>query len=535
MDSVQTPLYARTTFFLAFRWRASKGIDGVLAACEADGWKSETLHPFQLFSQQNYLHDYARGAVFQTTTTSAVYNFQKRLFEPFSIEIRNEAIAKTPPEGNTTLNTTATFATLDIYESGIGLFSISFDFPDKTITSDELLAFNDLGRRLYPQTLNAKGVEGARGNGLIPVLAGFNNIADSMEDFGAYHIDPSKSRLPTAFLPRYLHYTFGARFKTSTQEISKEDVQIENVFDDRMFVLSCVNDTKISNEIAKTGENGAPSYLNHDFWYKLVYVDGGKIQIENRKMQEELVAASTYARWSEDGTIYGASRYSFVALIKNGWSFGVMIGNYAKLVKLCLVQRAAVVRFREDATAIAAQIADSKPNFGDLTQKIRKINGDFIVFSNRLNFREATSYEQGIDLYDLIRKQMRVQEQVESLKEELSELYNYAHQIHESSRSAALEWLTILGAVFLVPSFLFSYYGFFDSWKKNWEQCHLWLFWTMAGATTVTLLIFYSRWLQHGGIRAVLAKTILLITLIAALALPFFMEWYPAWFCIVKQ
>jgi len=61
-----------------------------------------------------------------------------------------------------------TFATLNIYEAGVGIFSLTLDCPENAIQPNDLLALNDLGRRLYPKTLNFRGIESARNSGLLP-------------------------------------------------------------------------------------------------------------------------------------------------------------------------------------------------------------------------------------------------------------------------------------------------------------------------------------------------------------------------------
>lgn len=494
-------------------------------------WDAAQPHPFHKFSQENFFHDFARSAVFEASRAPVVYNFQKKLERPFQIEVRNKAIGKTPDDGTSVFHPLATFATLDIYEAGVGIFSLTLDCPQNSIKKDDLLAINDLGRRLYPQTLNFGGIEAARNSGLLPVSIGFEDV---LEDFSAFAIDPTTGNFPQKFLPKYLLHLLGNHFKVLPENLGIDDVLIENTFDDRMFVLSCFMDEAASAAISQFNGIETPAYLNDTFWYKFIFVDGGNISVRNGAMQHELVSLATYSRWSEDGTVFGASRYSFVAVAKYGWIFGVMTGNYAQLVKLCLVQRAAILRYREEATSISATIAAGSEN-AKITEEIRLLHGDFIRFSNRLNFREVTSYEQGIELYDLIRRQMRVQEQVDALKEELAELHGYSTQLNESARSRAMDWLAILGAVFLVPSFLLGYFGFFDSWKKSWEQCHLWLFWSVAGGVLLAIGIFYSGLLRKKGIHQTIGILLLLLYFTYALSLPLLMEWYPHWFGISSQ
>ena len=516
-------LTSRTIFFFAFQWKtpsvSSDGLSNVLAAVRESGWQATRPLYFHKFSQENFFHDFARSAVFEVLNSPVVFNFQKKLEQSFHVEVRNKAIDKTPADETTVFPLHATFASLDIYEAGVGVFSLTLDCPENAIQKEDLLAINDLGRRLYPQTLNVGGIAAAQNSGLLPVSIGFEN---DLEDFAAFVIDPATGQLPQHFLPKYLLHLLGSRFKVLPGNLKLDDILIENTFDDRMFVLSCLVDEAASAAVSVDNESGNPAYLEDSFWYKFIFVDGGSISIKNRAMQRELVNAATYPRWSEDGTVFGASRYSFVAVAKYGWIFGVMAGNYAQLVKLCLVQRAAVLRYREEATAISASIeAEGDPS--KIMEKIRLLHGDFIRFSNRLNFHEVTAYEQGIELYDLIRRQMRVQEQVDALKEELAELHDYSAQLTESVRNRTLDWLSFLGAAFLIPSFLMTYFGFFEN-IKNAKSL---LFWLAALGVVVPALVFFGGWLRRGGSQRWVGFTLLIIYLIAGLLIPLLLEWFP--------
>jgi hypothetical protein len=545
-------LTSRTIFFFTFRWSANGGLSKVAKAATTGGWSTASPFPNEVYSRKNYLHEFAQDAVYQPMEGhSAILNFQKKLSEPFHIEISNLAIKRPANEPNTTFSPKATFSTLDIYESGIGILSFTLEFGEESNTTiTDVLAVNDLGRRLYPQTINQKGIGAAQNSGLIPVSIGFD---DAKEDFAAF---ANLEALPERFLPKYIRKLLGDQYKTEGETCAPDDVLVENVFDDRMFVVSCLANAELSNDFARASgnesaaaharmdttsiksnpdeEKGSKSAHTNDFWYKYVFVDGGDISVRNQEMQNQLLSDATYGRWSEDGTLYGASRYSFVALAGKGWIFGVMTGNYLNLVKICLAQRANVLHFRQQATDITGSIA-SGADSDKITEKIRFLHGDFIRFSNRLNFREVTTYEQGIELYDLIRRQMRIAEQVEGLKEELADLHAYATQLQESASSNALEGISLLGALFLIPSFLLTYFGFYDRWKVLFNACHSLLFWWLFVGAACAILVFFGGKNRIPAVPRRIALSLLVLYLLASLLLPLLLEWYPEWIGVNRE
>lgn len=537
-------LHSKHILFFAFRCKSAHnkfaqnvGMPDILKAVREAGWQCVPTSPAQNYSEFNFLHDFARAAVFGSppsyqNTAPGVYNFQKNISQKFQLSIRNKAIGNEPPELNTTFELDITRVRLNLYEPGVGVLSLTLD---NAIYDDPrmVLMINDLARRLYPQYLDWKtGIEKPREQGIIPVSVGFEPF---LEDFSIFPTDSNRENMPARFLPKYILGLLGERFKASDKEANINDLIVEHEFDDRQFVLCCLPNDELSERIKSNTDAGKYRYLTDPFWYAYIFADKDEPSIKNAEMMESLLVAATYPRWSEDGTVFGASRYSFVALTaeKNGWLMGPMSGNYARLVELCLMQRATILRFREDAAAIANQLgADDKPRI--VAEHIRRLHGAFIRFSNRFNFQEATTYEQGLELYDLMRRQMRVAEQVEVLKTELEAMQNYATDLHEESRTRTLNWLTILGAVFLVPSFLLTYFGFFDSWKRYWEQCHILLFWVVLAGAGVATAVFYGGLLRRTSWHRYLGIALLLLYFTFAMLMPLLLEWFPHWFGIQK-
>lgn len=538
--TVPPALYSRHILFFPFQWRAgdrpapgATGFERLRSAVGSAGhWKSALVNRQTDYSGYHYLHEYAASAVFEqpgenTGVLNYAWNGDTAGGMPFLVGIRNAAIIKNGmvPEAlglepandqDSLLRLKCFLARLNLYETGVGVLSLlidNFQHRDK----NAVLLINDFARRMYPPYLHFKsGKEAVKDNGALPA---FVQLGDWKEEWKAF---PSvgQSPAPGRFLPEHILGLLGPGFSV---EAEKGKITVEQILDDRMFVMSLLLD---EGEAARLSDlSGDSEYLNDDFWYAYTFLDPGKPQIASRAMMENLLREATYARWTGDATFYGACRYAFAALSKHAWLKTPMTHNYARLTELCLVQRASALRFREEASAISAQIAGNR-NAATVARQIRDLYGAYIRFVNRFHFPEATPVEQGIELYDLLRKQLRVQEQADRLKDELEELQSYAAMLHEEERGRALNFLTVLGAAFLLPSFLVSYFSLSDHWKRPLEAHPIATGVVFSMSFGLALLLYYGRFFQTRNVRlwiAGIALTVLYLSLLYAL--PHLAEW----------
>jgi len=88
---------------------------------------------------------------------------------------------------------------------------------------------------------------------------------------------------------------------------------IEPVIDDRMYTLCWYENDEFS-KLMKVRNRRSYAYEDSDDWYRFVFVDGDDSCCKNIDMRRDLIRKATYARWVEYGTLFGISRYSFVAL-----------------------------------------------------------------------------------------------------------------------------------------------------------------------------------------------------------------------------
>ncbi|MCL6102248.1 MAG: hypothetical protein M1292_07115, partial [Bacteroidetes bacterium] len=266
-------------------------------------------------------------------------------------------------------------------------------------------------------------------------------------------------------------------FKGIPLTVDKADFKSQNrkvfinpLIDDRMFVLCWYgNDelsTELQSEIGKKADGLSElNYESNDWWYRFMFNDQKWATCQNNEMKRSLIKKHTYPRWSELGTLYGVNRYSFVCLtgtlahlkdVNAAFLVNHMQSMYYKLCELCLVQRACIIRFSEEVTGISAMKDNKKIS---LTDRIGNLYQQYMRFVNRIYFREVTAQEQGIELYNLLHEHMQIEKNVKDLDNEIKELHSYISLIQSQRLSRNTELLTIIAAMFIMPSFVLSFTG----------------------------------------------------------------------------
>lgn len=83
----------------------------------------------------------------------------------------------------------------------------------------------------------------------------------------------------------------------------------------------------------------------------------------------------------------------------------------------------------------------------------------YIIFINKIHFREITAQEQGIEMYEMLQKHMRIKEDMKGLDEEVEELHTYARLKSDGESNKLLNRISTIGAIFLPISLIAGILG----------------------------------------------------------------------------
>ncbi len=375
---------------------------------------------------------------------------------------------------------------LDCYNTGIAIMAFYLANHDTTTTRQDILNINDFGRRIYPQFLSLSDKNDLKADEKITSLTKQTFLADEIiiqsqkvgntntsqfsdevivyadddinentsskrvitkENFSRYETLSNLKDIPLE-IASIIRDLLGENFTQSRNRTSLEKIFIEPVIDDRMFVLCWFGNNALIRQLRKYNSNDKSyNYETGDFWHKFIFIDNANPSCSNLDFKREQIRKSTNTRWVEGkdnlpkgNTIYGITRYSFMVISdQSDLSKKVILSHlktvYAKLAILCLAQRASILQFSKEAT-ILAELANKK----DINTRtnISKLYLKYLLFINKIHFREVTAQEQGIEMYEKLHELMKIEQNVKDLEGEIKGLLNYV-ELEENKKRTEIE------------------------------------------------------------------------------------------------
>lgn len=466
------PFYSFHVFLFPFEWQYEKvnktatleektALKGIISSMDRAGgqWerRSSWLKPTTTaqYNEANYFYDFVRPVLYDS---GAPDSLQAHYYHKMPGQINLEYVITLPSGESFRLEVDD--MTLSLYSTGVGVLSFHlYNRLQSQSSPNDILKINQFGRRLYPPFLTTpledigkqsffestdwlKGLEGPQQAGELPkkIALEANGKSWITETYAAYQQQPSLEQTPGLvhqLLPKILTAT----------------VTLTPVLDDRMFVLSWYGNKTLARKLQA-------DYLSSEWWYKMIFVDVSSPSCKNKTMFSNQLQEHTYHRWTNNKVFFGLSRYSFVSVSENfdkNYFSRILVTHfqtlYFKMVLLCLIQKACLLRFSAEVTWISQMVSNDRL----LARKVSSLYKQYLRFVNKIYFREVTAQEQGIELYSLLQDRMHLNAHVKDLEGEVSELHNYVSMLDEEKRNDKLDILTYIGAFFVVPSFIVTY------------------------------------------------------------------------------
>jgi hypothetical protein len=494
------PIYSYHAFLFPFSWAYQDGKDELfeeqtnLTRLEKfmvghkDKWKRKTswleTRTIPEFNETAYFYEFVRPVLYDTGQNNSLQRHYQLVLPKQEV---TKYIIETPV--GTSYELEVDDITVSYYNNGVGV--VAFHLLNKDVEKSapiDILNINFFGRRLYPPFLGANmeqvgdeaffsdtGYQRGLSSTIdtakelarsIRVIAGEKTFA--VDDFTSWKSNLDLNRPPELIEDLLPHRT-------------TDLISITPVLDERMYTVCWYGNNEMVKSVQgkpslpeekRKGENKElevkinpdTHYQDHDWWYKFVFVDREYKSIAHQGFMTDLLRKATYERWIGDGTIYGTSRYSFMVLTGEMPSYFPTLffthtqTMYQKLATLCLVQRAGLLRFSKEITAISKLDAKNR-NIG---ARISSLYKQYLRFVNKVYFREVSAQEQGIELYAKMQVQMGLSDQVTALQAEMQELHAYANILEEEKRNEKLDILTYIAALFVGPGFIGGYFGIAD-------------------------------------------------------------------------
>lgn len=410
---------------------------------------------------------------------------------------------------------------LHFFEGSTGLLAIEILHTNSDHNLKQYLQFLDYGRRIYLSFINPNARK-SDSNKLINLFTSKND-----NDKDGISAKQCASKIILTINEKKIETDFRAQFKFDINKPDKhylsqiirwlldaEDFSYEKghyypIVDDRMYTHTYYDIFKVEEfngndkfledvkAYFKRDSIGAKITEGAKSWYQMIFIDSDSPAIANDPLFREILDRSTYKRWIDWGTIYGFSRYSsatisdsrYVPFIEDHYET-----MYYQIALLLFFYRGSLLSFFDRTVKIAEQIDKSKP-----IKKLQKLHEDFILFENKYWFKEVTAQDQGIEMFDIWEKQMRLNLLLDDVKQGIRELYNYFDYQREKRTARYITLLTILGGILLPLSIVVDIIAsndFQESWLFlicNLIDKNVLLKWLLKACliTPILLLIYY--------------------------------------------
>ncbi len=447
------------------------------------------------YNEYNYFYPYVQKLLFpDTEQKNPIISKYHRKFQTgkFYLEVKNKE-----KKGNDKFELIIPnngIELLILEEFSIGILTFHLENHDKKDIED-ILIINDFARRIYPQFLPIIASKGS----FVPdnITINFNGEEFAKENFNKYQ---DLSNFHTLQKITYASY------------ISKllKGIKIEHILDDRMFVVSYF----INDIVCKPLQNTLPKYLSKsresiiyeseiemdsiNKWYQYCFMDGKSLTCQSEIQKLELLKKCTYHRWINEGTIWGITRYSLVALFNSkvpDYLLEHVNRHYCDMAQILLIIRAILIKFAGDSSEIAKKLNNTNQR-----NEIKELRVKYIKFINDIWFTEITPQEQGIEMYKIGLEQMDLEKQKNDLRKDIEELFEYVEAENEKSETRAMNRLFYLGALFLPATLMAGLLGmnisyFLKPALSNNKALFLLLIPTISLMSLTTLLIIKkSKW-----------------------------------------
>ncbi len=503
------------------------------------------------YNEYTYFYDFVREAIYdenpEIDEKSIIAHFSYDIAKGSKYIICIQQEEKNDNEVETKYELDIEEIYLHVYNTGMAILTFRLNNHEYKKIQD-ILRINEYGRRLYPQFLSCT-VDCKEPPSRLKVVKdkfladsiylNLNNNYLGKEDFSEFDYEktPKIDKLQTSpkYIPQFIlkllnEHKFCAKNSIKDQE-KMQRIVIDPLIDDRMFVICWHKNDGLINDLQQCRFNSNTNQYEYNYqksgdWYSYIFVDKKSPSCSHKNMLRELIDEHTYPRFADWGTLYGMSRYSFVCLTSSGEFGEKNIMNhvrtmYYQIVVLCLIQRGSILRFSREVARISNIPTQNNDHHKQSLKEIEQINEAYLKFVNQLYFREVTAQEQGIEIYDQMQKMMRIERDIKDLNREIDELYQYASFLEEKETNARMEKLTVLGAIFLIPTLITSFLGmniFGDKFSREFEQyasCYSWgLIALLLALAVVTYFSFRKYKLKSKIFKIVLYSLIMLITII---------------------
>ena len=483
-----TTVYSYHTFMFPFLFEMNKTTRAKFRKCCHGGWFADKWDPQKMndsvwYNQYHYFNKAAHNAIYMTENdkeddeATAVTNLR------FDLLSLMEQTPKANPEreknrdknagnpikyvickGEKTYAVDINAIRMKLYNTGVGI--LIFELENRRYPSEqEVIEINDFGRRIYAPYY---AYYNDRMNCSICADRIYFRIDGKDMDAEASTLLPEslmESAEATVLAEPILRLLSNDEYRVTTKEkCAKNEICIEPVIDDRMFV-ACYYKNADFVDTMREWDGEHYRYMTHakekapfdnedqqnaaNRLYTMMYVDGDGMCCHSRRMLEDLLSDDhIYTRWLEyynsydkefQGSITGFSEYTMITVAKKPADYLItpFLTQYVEMAILALVQRASLLSFEYMISECA-----KGGNY-----EVEDIQKKYILFQSQILLKEVSPQQQGIEIYDMLEKNLMIEKEQNEIKTQIEDLFTQKNFEHDHKENGILFLLSLLSIV----------------------------------------------------------------------------------------
>lgn len=359
---------------------------------------------------------------------------------------------------------------LNIYSIGVGILSF-FIRNDKYSDEEHILEINQMGRKIMPSSFptdieryfSLAGYLGIEGLSHDNMKGDYDHLYIEKFEYSSLH-----EYQPACFIRNLINNFFS---KIYYRPIDNNYCKLITSFQDTsdyMFGMSLY-----FNNIYAYGIKNQQNWVDtNKFWWKYIMGRGTFCLNMESEENKEWIRKHTITRNRSQKKLTGITNDFFVELCSKEYYNNKAITNfweeievfrfeqdYNQLVCSFLLQKMSIQRLMNSIAEITNVQNTSFEKVPSLVKYSEFIYYEYVFANNHIFFSDISGTIEGTQIYKMLLQQNDIEYNVEKLGKAVNELNQYATMLESRRQNTYLYYLTLLGGVFLIPSFLTGYFG----------------------------------------------------------------------------
>jgi hypothetical protein len=344
---------------------------------------------------------------------------------------------------------------LFLFANGVGILSIGVEA--RHVTASNALWINEMMRKVYPSSGRQRREGRAPGKVSMWVDEQGTEKLVAEEDFAdasMVGLDPPLSKLVQSLL-YFLNY---------------DRREYEQILDERMIVY-----TYAAIDLA----GAAPDFQDSDEYQHLIsrflYVDriGEGYRYDPEFIRKEM-RRQLYTRWAHEGTYYGYTSYSSIAVtlgasdrglhqLKEGFLIHRMFNTrYYLMAVIALFYRATLLMFNEKTALVSRNLYHDQQRHQVSRENVdsaQHLRAEFLHFSNYWFFEELSNKDEECEHYDLQAREYRIHAMKAEIEGELEAMNASLGAYYQARNTSAVNRLAMLSLIFGAAAVVTGFFG----------------------------------------------------------------------------